>query len=64
MMISHLEYHALLNPVLAIPLLLPVPIAWHVVSRFQREAAHVDRQLIFEEHGSADFELLNLDQRS
>jgi hypothetical protein len=62
--VSNLEHHALLNPFFAIPLLLAVPLVWYVVSRFQREVAHIDRQLIFEEHASVAFELLNLDQRS
>jgi hypothetical protein len=62
-LLSKVEYFALRNSFVAIPLIGIVPIAWYGLSRFREDTAVVDKQLIFEDQVPAGFELLNLDQR-
>jgi hypothetical protein len=62
-LLSKVEYFALRNVFVAIPLLGIVPAAWYGLSRFHEDAVAVDKQLIFEDQVSAGFELLDLDQR-
>jgi hypothetical protein len=62
-LLSKIECFALRNVFFAVPLLGIVPIAWYGLSRLRQEAAAVDKQLTFEDQGSAGFELLDLNQR-
>ena len=57
---SNLASWALLQPVLIVPFIAVTFIARLVLSRFQKGVQEIDKQLIFEETASADFELLNL----
>ncbi len=62
-LISTIEYFALRNVFVAIPLLGIVPVAWYGLSRFHHDAAQIDSRLIFEEGAPAAFDLLDLNQR-
>ncbi len=62
-LLSHVEYFAMRKMFVAIFLIGIVPVAWYGLSRFHRDTAQVDPQLIFEDHAATGFEWLDLDQR-
>ena len=57
---SNLESWALVQPVLIVPFLAATLIAWRVLSRLQKGVQEIDKELIFEDTATVEFELLNL----